>query len=659
MAVRVGVPEFAATTFRPIRLAVSWRWRAMVFRALELMAIAVWTLIVTKTFVNLDPLVVPAGREYLSVIPSHQIWENLRQCGLCFLWNGSMSGGSPAFSDVESSALHPIVIVATLLFGVINGSKIALVASFFMAGVAEWLLGYVLGLSWPVRLWIAAMAVAGGDLSARLDIGAFGDVIANPSFVLMLAALLWLYRTLSLRAAVALGIATGSFMLAGNGYVELTLPFLAPTLLILTWGDWRRLLLLLRRMALSAVLALCFAAPFVVPLIHFMPNFAKDIDPSFGSAQPFAYVPLNLVIGSADFYRTNALNKDPYPYAYANYIGWLAVILAGFGVFSARIKEHVRIVWFMASMAVIAMFVSSAVPLKWLEKVPIKSLDTMVAGIRHPGPMAGIAAPIIIALAGIGLERLLRHDWKLLGLLPKGHSPFWPDVRWLVAIPLLWAANDVRGFSSNWLGTGRIDPTVQEPVLAQLKTPDTEWVNPPYGEHFWITPAVMEGLKLSPGLRPWGWINRKIPQPLLQANRGGQPPNTIPASTLFGISIWQQPGQDYAFVQSANSRSVCHAQANSGNIDVSCNAPAAGTLTVEENSWSGWNALVDGKKSALGPGQFLTLNLPAGQHTIQFRYRPWDVWLGVAIMGAGMLVAFALWRRPEPLDAELSAPFGR
>jgi len=46
----------------------------------------------------------------------------------------------------------------------------------------------------------------------------------------------------------------------------------------------------------AAAIALLLAAPVLVPYLHFSREFGKEFQPGFTFAQPFAYVPLNLVM---------------------------------------------------------------------------------------------------------------------------------------------------------------------------------------------------------------------------------------------------------------------------------------------------------------------------------------------------------------------------
>jgi len=52
---------------------------------------------------------------------------------------------------------------------------------------------------------------------------------------------------------------------------------------------------------------------------------------------------------------------------------------------------------------------------------------------------------------------------------------------------------------------------------------------------------------------------------------------------------------------------------------------------------------VDGGPDSIIPGMFLSTEVPAGDHTVYFRYRPWDVWAGLLISVAGVVMAIVYW----------------
>src|SRR5690242_11939952 len=87
-----------ARFWRTLPARTQWTWVAGrprggippgILPLLELLVILVWTLTVTRPYLNLDPAVVPTGREYLHHISANHLWTNLQECGACAFWNGS------------------------------------------------------------------------------------------------------------------------------------------------------------------------------------------------------------------------------------------------------------------------------------------------------------------------------------------------------------------------------------------------------------------------------------------------------------------------------------------------------------------------------------------------------------------------------------------
>jgi uncharacterized membrane protein YfhO len=79
--------------------------------------------------------------------------------------------------------------------------------------------------------------------------------------------------------------------------------------------------------------------------------------------------------------------------------------------------------------------------------------------------------------------------------------------------------------------------------------------------------------------------------------------------------------------------------------------PDAGKLVVKENTWTGWKAWVDGERVPLIGEQWLEVNAPAGEHTYLFRYRPWDVPLGIALSIVGVIMCVYLWFGPQHITS--------
>ena len=107
----------------------------------------------------------------------------------------------------------------------------------------------------------------------------------------------------------------------------------------------------------------------------------------------------------------------------------------------------------------------------------------------------------------------------------------------------------------------------------------------------------------------------------------------------------------------------CRATALGGNIDVVCLTTEPGTLVVQENQWTGWRAWRDGERIPLEHGPWLEVEAPLGEHEYEFRYRPWDVVLGIVLTVVGIVLAVWLWvtgPRPQPeVEGSASNPAPR
>lgn len=640
---RIGHHARAFSAARLLRQAAAsggLGWRGML---LELGLVILYGVWFTRRYLPMDSQRIPLGREFLSAIQTHHLWTRYATCGWCALWNGSAGGGVPAFVDPHGSMLHPIVALTTLIWGVNHGTKVALVISFALAGVAVWWLAKELGLGRVPRVWSGLMAVVGGHLAFKMDLGAFGVILAIVMCSFFFPAALRLYREGTWRSVVLLGVILASAVLAGQGYIQVGLVAAIPALLVLLLGPNLKLRREWKGYLAAAAIAFLIAAPFIVPFLHFLPNFIKAVDPEFRAAQPLEYLPLNLVINDDAFYLSDSLQKLPYPVLNVLFIGWIPVILAVIGLTMAG-GELRRERAFLATVVLLEFLVASAVLLRWL--VPVWP---GLAGIRNPTQIASLAVPAILGLSAIGLERLLRLEWPTLTL---SHNSLGRkamaglSLKWLLVVPLILGVNQAYRFSHGWLETVELGPGVGT-LLEQLRTPSSEWVAQPFGDHLYIESATAMGLKLSPGIMTWYWKDRDPPVPRLEASIGGIPlPGPVELVGIAdGIPIYFRAAEHYAAVQLENGESACAASSMGGLIKVTCETQGPGRLVVKENNWDGWRASRDGEEVPLGDSRWLEVEAPQGRHEYVFRYLPWDVPVGITLSALALTLCAWLWYR--------------
>lgn len=271
------------------------------------------------------------------------------------------------------------------------------------------------------------------------------------------------------------------------------------------------------------------------------------------------------------------------------------------------------------------------------------------SSVRNPAPVAGLAVPFVLGLAAWGLDRLLGLNWPSLILVrrdtEKVRYSFQATTSWLLGPLLLWSLISAASFSFQWMYSVQVHPSIRS-VLQHMVTPTTQWAQPPWGEYFWFVSAREADLKIATLFRPWHWKDREYPKPYIEGVRH----EIDPESSGFvlnesGVNIVVKPENEYALVETANDWSPCQAHARGGDIDVICQANTKGILIVHENSWSGWSAQQDGRSIELLSGNWLRVEAPAGLHRYSFRYRPWDVPLGMALSLIGIVVSAILWWR--------------
>ncbi|MGB7537588.1 MAG: hypothetical protein WBM17_03540 [Anaerolineales bacterium] len=617
----------------------------------ELLVLSVWVLFIGREYLDFNPHIWPEGIELITNSQSHALWVAFQRCGLCFLWNGSTNGGAPSFVGILGAPLHPVVMISTLLFGFINGLKATLLISLGIAGLAQLWLGRILKLHPVVRLWCAGIAVAGGHIAGRMANGEVPIVLSIACCSLIIPALLHFLRSASRRNVVVLGLALASAVLSGHAYIQIgfTLSIL-PAFVLLGFLFYRPNPFPWKRLFISGGLAILLTAFFLLPLLHFLPLFQKLTDPEFSTAQPLEYLPLNLVISDLEYFTLPDLGKKEYlTYVYANYIGWLPVLLAAFAC--ALPGKKIRKWTILFALAAFLVYLAASA---WTFRL-LAAINPDIAGsVRYPALIAGLAPPLILALAGLGAQAILVRSWPTYLLRLRD------DARWHLRIPLRAAAAfllavgmvlslaAVVGFSSNFLVAAPAYK-IPEEILPLVSSPEVEWVQPPFQEYGWFPEMLDRNLKIATYLRPWNLKYRirfdarfnilpNLPEPEVK-------PGWKLVQELGNYRIYLNEQAYYAVLHTAEGEIPCAAKGMWGDLEVICTSEAPGLLELKEYFYSGWQAAVDGTPAAIEETQFLSVPMPAGTHTASFRFRPWDVPVGFLISVFGWIATGVyIWR---------------
>jgi hypothetical protein len=330
----------------------------------------------------------------------------------------------------------------------------------------------------------------------------------------------------------------------------------------------------------------------------------------------------------------------PFPTLYNLYIGWVPVLLAMLCIVLAR-RNDLPVLFFLLSGILLMLFMASAIPLRWMINI-----TPIFSGFRHTPLLAGLAVPALLGLAGYGLDRLLSLEWPQVNFhlrpnIPESSRKY--SLAWLLIIPLILSGKAAYDFSQNWFTTYNNQSTYES--LTSFETTSLQWIALPFGEHFWIEPALDKGLKITNVVWAWDWNDREPPKPKLEAYRGEAPVNTENVAVAGGVPVYLYADNEYTFVDLGDQIVPCTASGSGGDINVQCFTNDPGQLTVKENSWRGWIAWQDGERIPLLSNRWLSTEAPPGKHEYRFRYIPFDVIAGSILSLFGLVLTIWLWRR--------------
>ncbi len=592
------------------------------FLILEVTIITAWAVFLSRGYIDFNPNNHIWGMDFPHQIYESYGWYPLRECGLCFLWDGYLNGGQPTFAAVQGAPSHPLIILTTLIWGAVNGAKVTMIVSLILAGIAQWWLAKALGLGSIARTWAGMIAVAGGHIGYRMEDGLVLIVLALVSANLAIPPLIDLVRTRRLRSAVLAGVFLALAVIAGQGYIQIALALGVLPAFVLTCllGSDTETKLLRRRFIFTLFLAVLLSAILWVPVLHFSPYFVKDGDVYFNSAPPLQTVALNMI-----------LQKDN-----SIYIGWIPVLLA---LMTMRLvpKNMRKLALFFYLAAAAVFIVSSQNFLRFVYKYIEEASFARFTALMTP-----LAVSFVIALAAWSLDVIFKANWRL-SLSNSSNNGRELRITWILAGLIFFASiAPVYNFSKGWF---KVDNKQRpEEVFDWLRTDTVEWVETPY-PNYPIVPMMMElNYKITGVFHAWHWKNRELPSPMLQV-RTDLPQETGALEGTYKELFLVRYENHYASINMGDEINVCQAKAVGGNIDVTCSSAQPGVLTVQENNFPGWIGFIDGRRAPLTANQnWLQLNAPAGQHVYSFRYRPWDVWVGLGLSLIGVLIALTAWR---------------
>lgn len=601
-----------------------------------ILLVALW---VGKNYLDFDQKEYVEGGEFTFTTFSHYAWNLLDKCGPCVFWNGYKNGGAPSFVEIHGAFLHPLVIWSSLQFGVINGSKIVILASLFLIGLSTWWLAKELGLGLLIRMWASIMMIVGGEIFGRLQTGNVPLVLSIASAGFVLPSIIRLSKAPTKRNIVLVAISLALLVLSGQGYAQILI-VLAYFPVILwyiakptnnRYVNWKYLFQ-------AGLLGLLLISVLLVPFVHFMGNWQKPVNAELNSLQPLEYSVLNLVIRDKSFFDNQTLAKNPLPWSNINFIGWVPVILLIVGLFFLKRSAWKRELYLFYLIFCLALFFSSKDAYVWVKNW------SFVQQFRFINVGASLAVQPLILIGAITFEELGKIKWGQVispGISSKLERFILPFQWIIVLIIMALAIKAPYSFGKKYLVTHHVE--FEPEVLALFDTHSAQWVRP---QAYIFLPELMKNdAKVSTFDKSWSWKGVEEVEPYLTVvdkHSGIDISNAV--KTYGNFSVLEDDSQIYSFVKMDGVIEPCAAKSLGGQIDVSCGPSQAGTLIVREYYWSGWKAWMDGKPIALDrSSDFLSVPASKGFHNYQFRYQPWDVWVGMGLSLLGIFICIILF----------------
>jgi len=342
-------------------------------------------------------------------------------------WNPYLANGTPLINDAFNYLFNPFASLPVLIFGGVQGSKLAMCLALLIAGYNMWALAKVIGVGGVARVAAGVFYMMSGGIAAKFNTGHFqlGLSLAWPPLVL--AGLWWTLKSEDRRAPVLTGVAFALMFFAGNIYYTLHMIICAAVIVLFHLFErendrWKFRLDRLKRATIAGLFALGLS------MIQFMPvwavrdfvdhegvkfsQFTGEIDSQYEMSQAL----VNFIYPWENwrtFENLPFLMNVVVDYAYIGPAVFL--FIAGMAAAPRRVRFS-RVAWIALILALLMMVWGAA-------QTPILNYlyakISLLAEFRYVGRAHSVAALWWIVLAALGIDALWRGTRDALRLPPE------------------------------------------------------------------------------------------------------------------------------------------------------------------------------------------------------------------------------------------------
>ncbi len=651
----------------------------------EVLLIAAVAVYYVLPILDFDPRRTMPGGEYQAHAGSMILFTQWLRGGQDFpLWNPVVGYGRSLIADPFLFIFNPFLSLPMILLGVVNGTKLAVLMNFLLAGLGMWTVGRMLKFETITRLWVGLLYILSGSLVSHLTIGQEQLAFALGWLPWSLAGFMWALKTRSWASVAGAGAAQALFFFSGNFYYQL---YGATCLLVIAifyaieWAPVRLNGSVIWQAILVGVISLGLVA------IQFLPQlasrssirnsggFAPEEEEFYGS-QTAVNALLNYVISDREFVTSPVLAKAPHLQESYRYIGLAPFVLLLWLAPAVQRGNRREI----AAFAICFLLMLAWTSIRYSFFKEVYRAIPLLFQFRWPGRAMNVGAFYLILLSGYGLNELwlgLRSLQGRLTLNGEGNSPI-VTLQWrtpLLALVVVGAALSVQNVYAAHHDLLYLTPLTSleaDAGLAWLRARDsTEYAMhttsaitklrtfAAYDSHLRFV-RITDGWKPTPAnvrlgrpeaitLQPKYWLIWEVETV------------DVPQAELlkqFGtLQIWQAPGFPYAFlvpierltrepfvIDPGEVTPAASARRDGPNrIVIEVTADVASALVVSESWFADWKVWVDERETPLDSvSSLLAVQLPPGKHHVVFQYDPPSLKFGAGITALTLLLIAGL-----------------
>ena len=653
---------------------------------LDLVVIVGVTLLFARPVLNFDESHIPSGDpDWESAISSMQLdRESILDHAEYPLWNPYFHTGVPHAAEPYTHLLNPIASVPLLIWGVLNGSKVAVALSMVFAGLTMYYLASVVGLSRPWRVWCGLLMAMSGALAGRVFVGHFNLVTGLPYVPLVFALGFQALRRPGVVYPMLAGLTSALLFLSGHLYYTIyAVPGLFLTFVMILaaegwangcWSPQRGAAVLSRGLAVIGW-TVGFSAIRLLPQLESQGYF-KGPRFDLSGAQTILASAENFFIPNINYLGAKLLERTWNWWEYYYYVGIVPLVGLALVVAALQRPSHrFAIVW---SAALFGLYLAwAAAPHTFFQW--IYDAASVLYRIRVPTRTLAFATPFLILLAAFGLQYLTdwlagQHRWRLsVDLQPARtalHIALGPTLAAALIAVSFYGLRDVfdtnrsilhggariydRTSTAQWLRER--DPSVFYVSAADLggtmpiefyelgiKRLDARWDFAYYAPTP-TSPSVPRSITVTPKYLigdPWG----SFPSAELIGVVDGRSIYELPQSPYYASTLRSaDPPTDASYLWHEKTHGAGARVVSANVIEVKANPPASDDrLLVLESFHPGWRLEIDGKRAGAPEnyGGFLSTRALSGEHTYTFVYDPRSFRFGAAIT-VGTILGVAL-----------------